>query len=197
MAFPPKSSVSAFAKKAATPPPAASLLAKKRAMAAQPPPAVPAAPPAPPMPAPAAPAMARPPAPMMPGMPEGDGTPVNLFELVEEAAQAAEGQADPDIEDAIAGSDSQGPDDPPEFAQDPEKWAEAAEAVGLGVPGTEDKYDEPFAVTVYLYAMIGGAMAPAEGAEPPPEEKAPEESDMSKPGTAAKAIQARAAARGG
>jgi len=120
---------------------------------------------------------------------------VHIFELVEDAAQAAEGSLDQELEDIIAsGPESKGPDDPPKWAQDPDQWREAAEAVGLGVEGTEDKYEEPFVVTAYLYKMIGGPIAEAEGDEKN-ESDEPPDADMAKPGSAAKAIHARAAAR--
>lgn len=172
-----KSKLMAFAKKAATPPPAAIVLAQKRAAAKAP---------AAPVGAPAAPK-----APMQAG--GGEEEPVNLFELVEEAAEAAEAGQDVELEDVIAGSKSKGPEDPPEWVEDASKWAEAAEAVGLGIPGTEDKYEEPVVVTAYLYKMIHGAVKGLEIPAPPvaPEEEGP--ADMSKPGAAAKALKARSA----
>lgn len=177
----PKQNLLAFAKKAAAPPPTAGLLAKKRAQAAAakapPPPAAPA-------PKPGA----------GPGEAAGEDTQVHLHELVEEAAQAAEAGADTELEDAVAGVASKGPDDVPAFAEDAAKWKEAAEAVGLGGAG-EDMYEEPAVVTAYLYKMIGGAV---KGMELPPAPDAPADEhggDMSKPGAAAKAIQARAAAK--
>jgi hypothetical protein len=139
------------------------------------PPAPPADPNAPPPPAP---------------LPEEE---VHIFELVEDAAQAAEGALDQELEDIITTApESQGPDDPPAWATNPDQWREAAEAVGLGA-GAEDKYEEPFVVTCYLYKMIGG---PIEGGEGGKEEgDLPPDADMAKPGAAAKAIHARGAAR--
>jgi len=176
-----KSKLHAFAVKAAKPPNGAVMLAQKRNASKAPPPMAGK---------PAAPAAAAP-------GDEMEEESVNLFDLVEEAAQKAESGEDVDLEDVVAETQSAGPDDVPEWVEDPAKWAEAAEAVGLGVPGTEDKYDEPIVVTAYLYKMIGG---PVKGLELPDVPVKPEdeegESDMSKPGAAAKAIQARAASKG-
>jgi hypothetical protein len=124
----------------------------------------------------------------------GEESEVQIYELVEDAAQAAEGGLDQELEDTIAGTDSQGPQDPPPWALEPEKWAEAAEAVGLGIEGVQEKYEEPYVVTAYLYKLIGGAIQASElpGAEDGGGAKPPE-TDMSKKGAAAKAIQARAA----
>lgn len=171
-----KSKLLAFAKKTAKPPMGAKALAEKRksaAPASDAPSAQAAAPGAPP---PAA---------------SGAEAPVNLFELVEEAAVAAEAAQDIELEDIIAGTQSTGPDDLPPWAQDPVKWKEAADAVGLGIPGTEDKYDEPVVVAAYLYKMIGGPVTGSADIPPVPDAPLPE-ADMSKPGAAAKAIQARA-----
>jgi hypothetical protein len=126
----------------------------------------------------------------------GEDHEMQIYELVEDAAQAAEGALDQELEDTIAGSDSKGPEDVPKWALDPEKWKEAAEAVGLGIEGVQEKYEEPYVVTAYLYKMIGGPIAAdgqpgAEGAAP----KSAGETDMTKKGAAASALQARAAAR--
>jgi len=97
--------------------------------------------------------------------------PTMINDLVFEAEDAAINGSDPELEDAIA-SAPMDLSQPPPWAQDPEKWHEAAEAVGLDVPGIEDKFEEPFVVTAYLYKMIGGSIAgdvsgipPAPGAE--------------------------------
>lgn len=173
-----KSKLQAFAKKTATPPPAATALAQKRAVKP---------------PAPAAPPGHAPPAPAAPG----DETEVHLHELVEEAAQEAETGTDMDLEDTIAGGKSDGAHDVPPWAEDPQKWAEAAEAVGLG-GAANDMYDEPYAVTAYLYKKIGGPVKGGATDIPPPPE-APEGehpgSDMSKPGAAASALKARSAGK--
>jgi hypothetical protein len=176
----PKQNILAFAKRTAAPPAVSGMLAQKRAQAKAP---------AAPVRAP----MAKPPHPDMEQGPEEESE-VHLHELVEEAAQAAEDAKDQELEDVIAGVASTGPEDVPAYAEDAAKWAEAAEAVGLGGAG-EDMFDEPAVVTAYLYRMIGGAVKGLEIAPPPemPDEGAP--SDMSKPGAAAKAIQARAAAK--
>jgi hypothetical protein len=199
MAVMDKSKLQAFAKKKASPPLAAQAFAQKKAMGAKPP--VPGAPPAPgaaaaphPGAPPAAPHPGAPPGhPAAPAMP-GEESQVHLHELVEEAAQAAESGGDTELEDAVAGTKDAHPDQPPPWAKDPAKWKEAAEAVGIGVPGTEDKYDEPIVVAAYLYKMIGG---PVEGAGALPEApEAPADAaagaDMSKPGAAAKALHAKA-----
>lgn len=189
-----KSQILAFAKKTAQPPLVAAKLQQKRAAVAAPP----AMPP---------PAAARPPAPPpAPGMGgEGEGEEAYIFELVEEAAEAAEAARDADLEDAIAGTPPDATaDTPPQWASDPDKWREAAEAVGLGADA-EDKYAEPVVVAAYLYKMIGGPVngvtSPPlpEGAEPLEEENQPKPpaQPMGKPGSAAKAMQAKAAvARG-
>ncbi len=212
-------------KKAATPLAAGALAAKRaQAGGVAPLPGAHAAPPpgAPPKPG-TPPAIGKPPAPMPPGakppmpapklmplkppMPPGHAEPhaevphpgeeseVHIFELVEDAAQAAEAGVDQELEDTIAGTDSTGPQDPPPWALEPEKWAEAAEAVGLGVEGVQDKYEEPFVVTAYLYKLIGGQIQSAElpsaeegGAKPP-------ETDMTKKGAAASALKARSVAK--
>lgn len=178
----PKQNILAFAKRAAAPPPVAGMLAQKRALAKAPPQGSPAK---------HAGSMQAP-----PGAADGAGeeSEVHLHELVEEAAQAAEQATDQELEDIIAGVASTGPDDVPAYAEDAAKWKEAAEAVGLGGAG-DDMFDEPAVVTAYLYRMIGG---PVKGLEiaPPPEMPTEEAAgDMSKPGAAAKAIQARAAAK--
>lgn len=165
-----------FAKKANSPKPVAKLLAEKRASATQPPPGGP--------PAPAA------------ALPEDDEErEVMLHEMVEEAAQEAEAGADLELEDAIAGYTSKDPQEVPDWVEDPDKWADVVEAVDLN--GTApDMYDEPLVVAAYLYKKIGGGVkgiSSAEGADAS-EEASP---DMSKPGSAAKALQARAAAKGG
>lgn len=171
-----KKKLLSFAKQKAAPPMAANMLASKRAAAVKPA-MPPAAPPAAPAPV---------------GAQEGeDEQELFLHELVEEAAQEAEAGADPELEDLIASSDSKGPDDVPAWALDPEKWAEAAEAVGLGQEGVDAMYAEPYVVTAYLYRKIDG---PIQGldAEEPGEQEAPE-ADVTKPGGAAKALQMRAA----
>lgn len=205
-----KSKLLAFAKKSATPPLAAIKLNQKRAMV-KPPPAVPPITPTPgggpqgiaakmkglqqkpaAMP-PGAPPHAPPgthPAAAAGGEHPGEETEMYMHELVEEAAQEAEAGKDQELEDAVAGYTSKGAQDIPHWAEDPEKWKEAAEAVGIGNPQAEDRYDEPFVVAAYLYKKIGG---PVKGLAALPEapggEQAP--SDMSKPGAAAKAINAR------
>jgi len=184
---------------AAPPPPTG-----KPAMPPKPGALPPGAPPAPAAAAPAAPGgpkkvmpLKPPPAPGHDDATEaphpGEEQEVHIFELVEDAAQAAEGAVDPELEDIITSApESQGPDDPPQWAGDPEKWKEAAEAVGLGA-GAEDKYEEPFVVTAYLYKMIGGAVAtPGEDGEMGPP---PPPADVTKPGGAAAALHARGAAR--
>lgn len=176
-----KSKLAAFAKKKANPPPAATVLAQKRAQAKQP------------APAPGA----HPPAPVPGAEPPGDETEMHLHELVEEAAQEAESSADMELEDVVASGQSTGPDDPPTWATDPAKWKEAAEAVGLGGAG-DDMFDEPYVVTAYLYKKIGGPLAgDVNDIPPPPDVPAEDHStgDMSKPGAAAKALHARAAAK--
>lgn len=174
MPFPPKKSIQTFAKKAATPPMAAAMLAKKRA----------AAPPAPP------PAAAAPPAAPAPEAPEEEQL-MNMSELLEEAAQEAEAMSNPEIEDLIAGysmEQNEDPLQPPEWAEDPELWEHVAKTVGLDVPELSARYEEPFAVAAYLYAKMGGPIAAGE--EGSGEHEMGEESDMEKPGAAAKAMQA-------
>lgn len=182
-----KQKLLAFAKKTAQPPLAAKVLQQKRMMAQQP--APPAAPPA----APQAPAASA--------APQGEGEEAYIFELVEEAAEAAESGADTELEDAIAGTpEDVSADNPPKWAEDPDRWREAAEAVGLGA-GAEDFYEEPVVVAAYLYKKIGGpvrgiATPPLpEGAEPVEDHQQPPKAPP--PGSAAKAMQAKAAvARG-
>lgn len=216
MAMMDKSKLLAFSKKKANPPLAAPVLAAKRAQAkAMPPPAAPGAPGAmppkpamgakPPMPG-AKPAFPPKPA-AMPGKPplpnpqhneaaeaphEGEGEEKFIFELVEDAAQAAEASVDPELEQIIGSEPPQEGIDPPTWATDSAMWAEAAEAVGLGTEAA-DKYAEPFVVTCYLYKLIGG---PIQGGDlPAVDESVTPEADMTKPGAAAKAIHARSAAR--
>ena len=124
----------------------------------------------------------------------GDEQEVYLHELVEESAQEAEAGQDIELEDAIAGSHSQSLEDVPAWAEDQEKWREAAEAVGLGSAG-HDLYDEPDVVTAYLYRKLGG---PVKGMEIPAPPEAPQvdgQTDMAKPGAAAKAIHAAKAVK--
>jgi hypothetical protein len=199
MALMEKSKLMAFAKKQATAPLAAQKLMQKRALAKPPPPPPAAAPSSGPM----KPALAM--KKTLAGAPPGHAEPhdeaphdgeeqeMYIHELVEEAATEAEAGKDQELEDAVAGYTSKSGEDIPKWAHDPALWKEAADAVGLGVPGTEDKYDEPFVVAAYLYRKLGG---PVEGLEPAAAEApAPEgPADMSKPGAAAKAIHARAQA---
>lgn len=183
-----KSKLHAFAKKAASPPPAAQLLAKKRAMAK-------AAPPAAPPPAPAAPG--APPAPAAQAGAPPEDMEMYLHELVEEAAQEAEAGADVDLEDAIGGTKTFSAEQPPEWALDAEKWAEAAQAVGLGGAG-DDMYEEPGVVAAYLYKKMGGEVAGMEIPPAPGEGELDEgETDITKPGAAAKAMATAAAAKKG
>jgi hypothetical protein len=56
---------------------------------------------------------------------------------------------------------------PPKWAVDADKWHEAAEAVGLDMPGIEEKFEEPFVVVAYLYKKLGGTVKP-EGLPPAP-----------------------------
>lgn len=189
-----KQKLLAFAKKKAAPPPAAQALAQKKAQGSAPAPAAPAGH-APPGAAPHAGAV--PPHPgAAPGGPAAPGDQqVHLHELVEEAAQEAEAGHDVDLEDVIAGTHEATADQAPPWAEDPAKWKEAAEAVGLGVPGTEDKYDEPVVVAAYLYKKIGGPVKGLTELQPPPEAPdEPKHADMSKPGAAASAIHAKATA---
>jgi hypothetical protein len=93
--------------------------------------------------------------------PEDDGQEVHIQDLVDEAAKEAQAAQDPEVEDALVGHDSGATADaPPAFASDKDKWAEAAEAVGLGTPKA-DAFDEPVAVAAYLYKKLGGAMGAA------------------------------------
>jgi hypothetical protein len=217
MALLDKQKLLAFSKKKATPPLAATALAAKRAQAvpvnplpgnhASPP--MPGAAPKPGTPGAAPPGGAK----VMPMRPPpadgahqephapvpGDDQEAHIFDLVEPAAQAAEGSLDPELEDLIASAEpTDSGDMPPPWATNAEMWKEAAEAVGLGM-GAEDMYEEPFVVTAYLYKMIGGeiqgggipqvdAAGGAPGAPQP-------EADVTKKGGAAAAIAARAKAR--
>jgi len=173
-----KQKLLAFSKKKAATPLAAGLLAQKRAQVGAP---------------------AQDPTPAKPAKnPEpagGDEQEAYLFELVEEAAAAAESGVDPELEDIIAGTTSKGIDDPPPWAKDAEKWHEVAEAVGYGT-GAETKYDEPYVVAAYLYKMAGGEIEG--GGLPDVDESAVEstQADVTRPGGAAKALRARAAVRG-
>jgi len=115
--------------------------------------------------------------------PEDDGQEVHIQDLVDEAAKEAQAAQDSEVEDALVGHDPGATADaPPAFASDKDKWAEAAEAVGLGTPKA-DAFDEPVAVAAYLYKKLGGAMTgaaapPAEGepgAQPPKPPAAPGE----------------------
>lgn len=162
-----RAKIKGFAKRAATPPSAAVALAKKRAAAK------------------AAPSVES----------EEDETPgeetdhpdsgLPIYELVDRAAEAAEKGEDTELEDAMAGATSTGPDDPPP-GFDPAKWAEAAEAVGLGPDGpAQDQFAEPAIVTAYLYKLIGG---PTPGEDASAAAPTDEDSDMAKPGAAAKAL---------
>lgn len=105
----------------------------------------------------------------------------DLPQMVEEAAMAAEEGGDIDLEDMLADYDPSQLDAPPEWATDAEAWQRAAEAVGLGDPDSEARYDEPFAVAAYLYKMIGGAVGGA--GESPAEEsmESPEQEAMESP----------------
>jgi len=200
MAMMDKSKLLAFSKKKASPPLAADALAKKRAMAKT------MAPPAPEPAAASKPAFPPKPAPM-PGKPplpnpkhneaaeaphEGEGEERFIFELVEDAALAAESGVDQELEQIIGSEPPKEGVEPPSWATDAEMWAEAAEAVGLGTEAA-DKYAEPFVVTCYLYKLIGGAI---EGGDLPAVEESMEpEADMTKPGAAAKALLARSTSR--
>lgn len=161
-----KAKIKGFAKRAATPPPAAVMLAKKRAATKPEPKAV------------------------QPSGNLGDGSDddnLPIYELVDRAAEAAEKGEDIELEDAMAGATSIGPDDPPP-GFDPAKWKEAAEAVGLGPDGlAQDQFEEPAIVTAYLYKLIGGPM-PGEDVPPAPATPETAGEDMARPGAAAKAL---------
>ena len=96
-----------------------------------------------------------------------------LDDLVFEAEAEAQAGADGDLEDAIASEPApqgEAAMQPPKWAVDADKWHEAAEAVGLDMPGIEEKFEEPFVVAAYLYKKIGGqvkaeCLPPAPGAE--------------------------------
>lgn len=187
----PKANLLAFAKQKASPPPAAGLLAQKRSMVKKPAPVAPGAKPA--------------------GAPQPQGAggqQVHAFELVEEAAQEAEAGANTALEDIISGTENADPTQPPAWAEDPNIWAEAVQAVGIGA-GAEEKYAEPFVVAAYLYAKLGGPVTglapdgaaqpaagqPAPQGKPPAPGQPPGQTDVTKPGAAAKAIHAAAAAK--
>jgi hypothetical protein len=100
-------------------------------------------------------------------------TPQEMADLVEQAASAAEAKQDPEVEDALVDYMHGDTSAPPVWAGNAELWQKAMEAVGVGTPD-EAKYDEPYAVTAYLYKALGGPMAgegaphvePAGGAPP-------------------------------
>lgn len=170
-----KSKLVSLAKKSLSPPPAAQLLQAKRAAAKASPPS-------------AAPVAAKPPVPAAtPEATMGDAAPVFMVELVEEAAEAAEAGSDMELEDAIAGYSTQVAEGSPPWAADADKWQEAAEAVGLGEPDADDRFEEPYAVAAYLYKKLGGSVKSEEGATSP---EAEAEDPISKPGGAAMAVRA-------
>lgn len=181
-----------YAKRNAAPSSAATLLAKKKAEAARL--KGPGAPPAPGAPHPAAPHPAAPhpmagkAGPAMvdshlgkadattPASPPGEaphreeGQPLLAHELVFDAEAEAQAGADEELEDAIASEpipQGEAAMQAPKWAVDEEKWHEAAEAVGLDVPGIEEKFEEPFVVAAYLYKKLGGTVK-AEGVPPAP-----------------------------
>lgn len=189
MALMDKSKMLAFAKQTANPPLAAVALNKKKE-AAKGVAAAPGAPKA--MHPPSAPGVLKPALALKkpPASTEGEEPELYIHELVEQAAQEAEAGQDQDLEDAVAGYTSKGAEDVPSWAEDATKWKEASDAVGLGTPETEDRYDEPFVVAAYLYKKLGGSVKGLENSEVT---EMPEEAstDMAQPGAAAKAIHAK------
>lgn len=132
-----------------------------------PPPAMPAAPAAP----------AAPGAAPVPGAPPAVDD-AQLPAMVEQAAQQAEASADPDLEDLVVDYDQIPPGQPPSWALDPALWQKATQAVGLGTPEADERYDEPFVVAAYLYKMLGGPLGPPEqviAGDSAPEKKAPKD----------------------
>lgn len=101
-------------------------------------------------------------APPTPGSAEGD-----IGALLEQAAQAAEGALDPELEDLLVDYMHGDMTQPPAWATDMATWTKAAEAVGLGKGDTELAYEEPFVVAAYLYKMMGGPTAPAPQVQDP------------------------------
>lgn len=93
-----------------------------------------------------------------------------MAEMVEEAAAAAAEGADQDLEDVLGAKGTPNAE-APEWAKDAAKWAEAAQAVGLGDADAESVYDEPGVVAAYLYKQMGGEIEgidmvpPVEGME--------------------------------
>ena len=111
-----------------------------------------------------------------PGGPVHPAETQDMAALVEEAAQEAESGHDTELEDLIASSEppppaKEGEGEPdshmqaPHWVTDAEKWDDAADAVGLGDPDKEARYEEPFVVTAYLYKKLGGQIAPDAAAE--------------------------------
>ena len=83
---------------------------------------------------------------------------MDIPQMVEDAAAAAEAGGDIELEDVLADYDLTQMDVAPGWATDKEAWEKAKTAVGLGEPEAEDRYEEPFAVAAYLYKMLGGKM---------------------------------------
>jgi hypothetical protein len=167
-----KMKLQAFAKKQSAPPSGLSLLAKKKK------------PPAPAIDGVIDAEESMPPAAPVPGAadapPEETGGEMFTSEMVEKAAADAAASSDQELEDALGVSGTPVDATPPAWATDADKWAQAAEAVGLGVPDAAMAYDEPGVVAAYLYKQMGGAVQgqdmvpPVAGAEGSPEEEAAE-----------------------
>lgn len=94
--------------------------------------------------------------------PEASAAPMDEYEqalampgMVEEAAQEAEAAADEELEGMIPSIYTEDGSAP--VWADPDLWAKAQEAVGIGTPD-EERYEEPMAVVAYLYRKLGGSL---------------------------------------
>jgi len=122
-----------------------------------------------------------------------DMTPQEIAAMVEEAAEAAEKGADPAVEDVLVDYMHGDTSKPPEWVTDRALWQKAVDAVGIGGQA-EERYEEPFAVVVYLYKAMGGVL--------PSQEEAPEQGASETDVTPAKpvgpkpALAAKAAMKG-
>lgn len=85
---------------------------------------------------------------------EGQEPGGQLKQVLDQAAEQAKTNPDPQLKEKLAGYDPARDGNPPSWATDPDKWAEAEKAV----KPHWDEYDEPYAVVAHVYKNMGGGV---------------------------------------